>query len=240
MNTVEEEMIKVLELVAFKYAKWEKHKLENNSDLPEISLYKDDFEEMGITYQAALLPLKQLEGKGMLMIDHISDPLTFDPEKDPFDEEDIVNGKLRVMVYNLIVGGSSVYRYLDGLKNGFEEDEYTNNSHEASFEEDESILNVAGYQIKIALQDKITNDHKILNYILNHDDEEVYYKDIAQNEFGEIAYGDKDTSWKRYHTSCKSINDKVREVTKGKINDFLIFNTGNKGRVRINGLYRHS
>lgn len=241
MNTYFIELIKILELLSFKFIEWDHSFHDTDNNLTEITLYQDDFPVLGMTYHTAAKHLNDLEKSGKIMIDYIGDPLKFDHTDGNFDPDDIVNGVLRIPVYNLILS-SAVYEYLDQLKSGNVKN--IKESENPTFINSESLLCVKKYKIKIALQDKITNDHKVLDYMLNKCNEDLYeefqYVDIAKNEFDDLDYLQNQNSWKRYHTTCKSINDKINSETKGKIHDFLIFNTGKAGKVRINGKYLNS
>lgn len=114
-------------------------------------------------------------------------------------------------------------------------------SDKTYFDEKKSILYVKGRKIKITKQDKITNAHKILKYIFidNKDNlnDDFYYSEIAEDEFGELEYNKDEKAWKKYHDSCKYINKVVEEKTKKQIKKFLIHNTGSRGRVKINKKY---
>ena len=109
-----------------------------------------------------------------------------------------------------------------------------------SFDETKSLLYFQGQKIKIAKQDKLTNAHKILKYIFCKDlKDEFYYSEIAEDEFGDDQehYAKTKNSWRPYHTACQEIQEKIRKSTLEKIEDFLIFNTGKTGKVRINPKY---
>jgi hypothetical protein len=106
------------------------------------------------------------------------------------------------------------------------------------FDENKSILYIKGRKIRINKRDKITNSHKILNHIFitNKDNlkDDFYYAEIAEDEFGELEYGKDSKAWERYHDACKYINKVVKEQTEKQIKKFLIYNTGSKGRVKLN------
>lgn len=115
-----------------------------------------------------------------------------------------------------------------------EEDE----NEKIHFDEKRSVLHVKGMRVKISKQDKITNAHKILKYILvsNNDnlEDDFYYSEIAFDEFGDLEYSKDPKAWERYHDACKYINKIVQDQTDGKVEDLLIYNTGKQGRVRLN------
>ena len=70
--------------------------------------------------------------------------------------------------------------------------------------------------------------------LLNSDIEDLNLKEFGEDE--KLYTKDKD-NWKRYHSACKAINEKVREATDNKIKQFLIFNSTITGKVRINPEY---
>jgi len=106
------------------------------------------------------------------------------------------------------------------------------------FDEEKSILHLQGFKIPIAIQDRITNAHKILNHIFitNKDNlnDEFYYAEIAEKEFGEPDYK---RNWRMFHTACQEIQEKIRRTTRNEIEDFLDFNSSKRGRVKINPKY---
>lgn len=112
---------------------------------------------------------------------------------------------------------------------------------ETYFDADKSILHIKGKKIQINKQDKITNAHKILNHIFIRNKEDLkddfYYAEIAEDEFNELEYKAKKDNWKRYHTACEEVNKKVKEQTNDEIKKFLLFNTGQKGKVKLNKKY---
>ena len=109
------------------------------------------------------------------------------------------------------------------------------------FDEAKSLLFVKGEKVEINIQEKTTNAHKILRYIFitNKDNpkDDFYFSEIAEDEFEELDYKDKQNGWKTYHRACEYVNDKIREQTQNQISDFLIFNTGQKGKTKINSKY---
>ncbi|MFA5184775.1 MAG: hypothetical protein WC456_04605, partial [Patescibacteria group bacterium] len=67
--------------------------------------------------------------------------------------------------------------------------------------------------------------------------DDFFYSEIAESEFGEVDYKHRPNNWRKYHTACEDIKEKIRNQTADEINDFLIFNTGKTGRIRINKKY---
>ena len=109
------------------------------------------------------------------------------------------------------------------------------------FDQKRSILWIKGQKIYINKQDKITNAHKILKYIFkdnkNNLDDEFFYSEIAEDEFEDLEYKQNHQGWERYRIACRNIQNKIKNQTNDTIKDFLIFNTGKKGRVKINKKY---
>lgn len=109
------------------------------------------------------------------------------------------------------------------------------------FDTARSVLNIEGYKIKIASQNKETNAHKILKHIFtdNRDnmDDSFFFSEIAEDVFEDLEYKEDKNSWQRYYDTCKRINEKIRDKTKNVVNNFLIFNSGQKGYLKINTKY---
>ena len=114
-------------------------------------------------------------------------------------------------------------------------------SNKTYFDDKNSVLYVQGVKVKINKQDKITNAHKILNHIFitNKDNikDDFYYAEIAEDEFHELDYKSRKNNWKKYNRACEYINLLVKQQTGEKITNFLEFNTGNKGKIKINKKY---
>jgi len=109
------------------------------------------------------------------------------------------------------------------------------------FDEKKSVLYIKGQKVHINKQEKTTNAHKILKYIFidnkNNLDDDFFYSEIAEDEFGELEYKTRQNNWKKYNRACEYINDKVSEQTNKRINDFLTYTTGSKGKVKLNKKY---
>jgi|GEM_PF-3152633 len=112
-----------------------------------------------------------------------------------------------------------------------------------SFDSKESLLFVEGFKIPISMRDKKTIAHDILEYIFidnsENIDDDFYYSEIASEKFGDTGYKGTPTAWRRYQAACMDIQDKVRKQTANTIEDFLIYNASQRGRVRINQKYLH-
>jgi len=106
------------------------------------------------------------------------------------------------------------------------------------FDEENSVLYIKGERIPINQQDKTTNAHKILKYIFitNNDnlEDEFFFSEIAFDEFEDLEYKQDATSWRKYFVACDEIKKKIIKYTKNHVDNFLQFNSGQKGRVKIN------
>jgi hypothetical protein len=242
MDTFDQEIIKTLELLAYKLKGYEmtsKYLDSYKDEPPTLQIYNEDIETLGMNRYGFCAALEYLEQKRCIIIDALTDPTHFDPSTDNFDENNTKNGVIQIPLFNLIVA-DSIFKVLERYKRGTEPKEIIKIP---IFDEDESVLRIGQHEIKIARQDKVTNEHKILkNIFIDHEDnleDDFYYAEIAKEEFGEnkeLYTKDKD-NWKRYHSACKAINEKVREATDNKIKQFLIFNSTIIGKVRINPEY---
>lgn len=135
------------------------------------------------------------------------------------------------------VVNSEVFNRLD-QESFCEDDEHEGETY---FNEDKSVLYVTGRKVLINKQDKITNAHKVLRYMFvsNKDNltDDFYYSEMADTEFGELDYNRNPKAWERYRDTCKYINKLVQEQTDNVVKGFLMYNTGQKGRVKINKKY---
>ncbi|MBL7058734.1 hypothetical protein ISS03_05400 [Patescibacteria group bacterium] len=115
------------------------------------------------------------------------------------------------------------------------------NDDDLWFSEEKSLFCVQGYKIAVSRHDKITNIHKIMKYIFitNTDnlDDDFFYSEIAMDEFEDLEYTKDKMSWKKYYDACFRFQAKVAKSTGNKINNLLIFNSGQQGRVKINPKY---
>lgn len=113
------------------------------------------------------------------------------------------------------------------------------NENKTYFDEEKSILHIKGKKVIISKQDKITNAHKILNHIFvtNKDNlkDDFFYSEIAEEEFGDFDYKLDKNNWKKYHNTCLELNRKINDAT--NIENFFKFNTGQKGRIKLNSKY---
>ncbi|MFW0837525.1 MAG: hypothetical protein ACKKL5_00820 [Candidatus Komeilibacteria bacterium] len=107
------------------------------------------------------------------------------------------------------------------------------------FDEIKSILYIKGKKVPISKQNKITNAHKILKYIFitNKDNlkDDFYYAEIAEDEFADLEYTKDKNNWKKYHNTCNEINTKIQQII--DIKSFLKYNTGIKGKIKLNKKY---
>lgn len=114
-------------------------------------------------------------------------------------------------------------------------------SKKTYFDEQKSILYVKGEKVKINKQNKITNAHKILRHIFitNKDnlDDDFYYAEIAEDEFGELDYAKNKNAGRMYYTACCKLQEKIQDQTKNKIDNFMKFSTGKTGKIKINKRY---
>lgn len=134
------------------------------------------------------------------------------------------------------VVNSEVFERLDKecFLNGKDEDNKTR------FDDKKGILYVRGVKVEIDKQNKVTNAHKVLRHIFitNKDNlsDDFYYAEIAEDEFHELDYKNRKNNWRKYNRACEDINKKVKSQNK-EIKHFLKFNSGNKGKVKVNKKY---
>ena len=106
------------------------------------------------------------------------------------------------------------------------------------FDEKKSVLYIKGKKIYINRQDRMTNAHKVLRYIFitnkSNLTDDFFFSEIAEGEFGELDYKNRKNNWRTYFRACRDINTKIFAQTNELINNFLLFNTGRKGKVSVN------
>lgn len=136
---------------------------------------------------------------------------------------------------SFIVINSNVFDKLD------QECFFDDTNKKTWFDEERSILHINGKRVKINIQDKITNAHKILKYIFitnkNNLEDDFFYSEIAEDEFGELDYKNRKNNWQTYYTACLKIQEKIQKQTDNNIYDFLKFSTGKTGKININKKY---
>ncbi len=115
------------------------------------------------------------------------------------------------------------------------EDEY-----KTRFDERTGVLHVRGIRVRMNKLNKITNAHKILRHIFitNKDNlaDDFYYAEIAEDEFQELDYKNRKNNWRKYVRACEDVNSKVKGQDKA-LEQFLVWSSGAKGSVRVNGEY---
>lgn len=146
----------------------------------------------------------------------------------PYSAESL---KLSFKVVNI-----NIFDHLD--QDSFLEEDEEEDDKKTWFDDKKSILYIKGLKIAIAKQNKETNAHKILKYIFvdNKDnlDDDFFYSEIAADEFGDMEYKADKNSWRKYFYACEEIQNKIIKTTKGGVDNFLIFNTGQKGKLKLN------
>lgn len=132
-----------------------------------------------------------------------------------------------------------LYTLHEDIMEHLDELEFINNNDNKDkiiFDKEKSILYIKGKKIKIKRKADFPLEHYILEYLFEQEDknDEVYFKDIAQEKLNEYDYNGL-TDWKRYYRACERLQEKIRIDT--NITDFLLFSTGKTGNVKINKKY---
>lgn len=108
---------------------------------------------------------------------------------------------------------------------------------EIIFDLENSILTIKGKKVRISKRSNgYTNSHYILKYLLdNITEQEVFFSEIFNSN---PIFGDTyktENAWRKIHRGCEDIQTKILKDT--GINDFLEYNTGKTGKVKINSKY---
>jgi len=114
----------------------------------------------------------------------------------------------------------------------------TDNEGRTWFDENNSILYIKGERVPIDRTGKTTNAHKLLRHIFitnkENLDDDFFYSEIAFDEFEDMEYKQDKSSWRKYFVACEEIKKKIIKYTKNHVDNFLLFNSGQKGRIKIN------
>ena len=116
---------------------------------------------------------------------------------------------------------------------GKEKNEKNDMKKNLTYDENKGIFYFDDMPINIKLQDRETNQSKIMKYIfidnkkiLNSD---FFYGDMAEN-FEDDRDIEKSKNWSKYRTALKELNLKICD-------DFFLYNSSNQGHTKINSKY---
>jgi len=149
--------------------------------------------------------------------------------------EEIIRPDLLIIVQTFFI---ILHQYIITLLN--KEIFLSGYSSKIFFDEPHSILYFFGEPIKISKQDdKNTVAHQIIKYIFI-DNKDNLSNDFFYREIHDDLFNDEEYKPEKYYIACRDIQEKIRMQTAKKIEDFLIFNSGKKGRVKLNNIYLKS
>ena len=206
-----------------------KKELENNSD------FNNDicacFEALNFVHQSILEIKKASEKQSEKIEDKLNQVIFSDKNKE-------------VLEYALKTFSHAIFDALDKerlLNIQSESETRIKEIKSTYFDEVKSTLFVFGEAVPISTNDKSTNAHKILKHIFidNADnlDDDFFYSEIAEDEFGDLEHGKSSNSWRRYYDACKCIEKKIIKHTKKSVDNFLVFDCRKTGKVKINPKY---
>ncbi len=210
--------------------------------LEKIFLVLDDIKyNMEIQNKTTWLDMKQVEGIEGVPKDEHKNIMTTLLSCEGITSMTTANGDccldVDIKKFNKLL--KSVIDKIDELKTG--KPQFKNTKNQLKYNSEEGILLINSYEIKFSLRDKKTIAQDILEYIFTNEEisleEQFDYSDIAFNQFRDEEYTKNSIAWRKYYTACMDIQDKVRKQTSGKIEDFLIYNSSQKGYVKINPKY---
>jgi hypothetical protein len=114
-----------------------------------------------------------------------------------------------------------------------------NNAGRLEFDEPNSILMINEYKIPIARRKEKTDEHDVLKWLFKDKNDECFYSELSESilEVDNEEYKNNQKYWQKFYGACERIQEKVSKATENSINDFLDFNSGIKGRVKINRKY---
>jgi hypothetical protein len=149
--------------------------------------------------------------------------------------EEVVRPDILIVVQTFFI---ILHQYILTLLN--KEIFLSGHSSKIFFDELHSILYFFGEPVKISKQDdRNTVAHQILKYIFI-DNKDNLHDDFFYSEMHELMFDDEKYKPEKYYIACRDIQEKIRAKTAKKIEDFLVFNTGKKGKVKLNKIYLKS
>lgn len=118
MDTFDQEIIRTLELLAYKLKEFKiatQYGGYPKDEPPTVSIYGEDLEPLGMNRYGFCSILEHLEKKGYIIIDSIQDPTKFDPNLHTINEDDIINGILHVPIFSITLS-DSISKVLEGKR----------------------------------------------------------------------------------------------------------------------------
>jgi hypothetical protein len=109
------------------------------------------------------------------------------------------------------------------------------------YDEDEKILVLGNYKIKIAKHEGNNNAHEIMAHIFVDNKKNLrkrfFYAEIAEERFGEEYNKDYKYAYQKFSGACGRINGIIMKATDGKAKDFLEFGYSRLGHIEVNPEY---
>lgn len=116
--------------------------------------------------------------------------------------------------------------------------DYVDEIFNLNFDENNRTLLLNNYQIEMSKRKNKTYAQEVLEYLFKNDlKDQYFYSEILIDVLGGEINSNNKNQWKVIYRACEDIQNKISKATNYKITDFLIFNSGIKGSVRINKKY---
>lgn len=110
-----------------------------------------------------------------------------------------------------------------------------------SYDEENKILTIGNFKIKIAKNEGNNNAHEIMTHIFIDNKDNLRgkfdYSVIAEKRFGANYKASDKYAQQPYSGACQRINQIIKDETNGNVKDFLIYNHSKLGDVRVNPNY---
>lgn len=206
---------KVIELIA---AALPAHSQNREDEFEEVELFEGDFKSQGMSFALGVAILKHKICDRYLVV-NVKDIYSADSKNENSSDEDYFGPPgVSFMAHPAIC---------DWL---VESTELKKSKTEISFKD--CVLAINGKTIVFGSSDAKEYGCYVLEHIFSHDLHEAsFYSDIHTETLGE----QEKTSGKRYYDACGVIEKRVaKEIG---ITDFLLFNSGERGFVRISPKY---
>lgn len=190
---------------------------DEESDFYSVLLTEKDFKRQGLSIDAGVAALKHLASTGSAVVEvgNIYEASVENFDDPTLDGEHCVDIYVHSSVHLELFGGSSVPET------------------KPTFSFSENILKINNQEISFGSIDAKEKGAYILQYIFEHDlSESSDYNEIHDRFF----FDDPSSGFgKRLYEACRIIRQRVFDVS--SVRDFLIFNSSDKGSVRVNPKY---
>jgi hypothetical protein len=211
---MDDDVRKVLELICAKLPPYK-----NNGELEweDVDLTERDFKRQGLSIDRGVSILKH-KISGIYPVVEVGQIYEADPESSAREDD---WGKPYVSMYAHPALADSLFRI------------EIEDASKTSFSFGNCVLKIDGKEISFGREDSKENGCYVLEHIFSHDLKDAsFYRDIHTETVGEH---ESRYAGKRYYDACGVIQKRIAK--EAGIGDFLVYNSSERGFVKINPKY---